>query len=257
MKIDFVIPAYNEEALIGRCLDAIHAELGRGDYAADVVVVNNASTDGTAEIVRRYPTVRLIDEPQKGLVKARQAGYVATTGEIIANIDADCAISEGWIDKVLREFKRDKRLVALSGPFHYEGISRVAHIVTMFYYTMGYGIYWLQSRVLRSGAMLQGGNFVVRRTAMEEIGGFDTSIEFYGEDTDVARRISRVGRVKWTFRLPAHSSARRLKAEGFLTTGMRYALNFLSTSFTGRIVTKTHTDIRPDETCSDRKADGS
>ena len=257
MKIDFVIPAYNEEALIGRCLDAVLAELARGDYDADVVVVNNASTDGTAEIVRRYPTVRLVDEPRKGLVRARQAGLEATQGDIVANIDSDCALSKGWIDKVLREFKRDDRLVALSGPFHYDGLGSVKHFAIMTYYVAGYGIYLLQSRVLRSGAMLQGGNFVVRRSAMEAIGGFDTSIEFYGEDTDVARRIIKVGKVKWTFRLPVHSSARRLKAEGFLTTGLRYALNYFSTSFTGHAVTKTHTDIRPDDARKESKADGS
>jgi len=53
-------------------------------------------------------------------------------------------------------------------------------------------------------------------------GGFDTSITFYGEDTDVARRISRVGTVKWTFKLPMYTSGRRLAHDGVMRTGIRY-----------------------------------
>ena len=64
--------------------------------------------------------------------------------------------------------------------------------------------------------MLQGGNFVVRRTALEEIGGYNPKFSFYGEDTDLARRLNSVGAVKFTFRLPALSSGRRLIEEGML-----------------------------------------
>ena len=60
---------------------------------------------------------------------------------------------------------------------------------------------------------MQGGNFVVRRDALQKIGGYDTNISFYGEDTDVARRLSKVGHVKFTFDLPALSSGRRLAKE--------------------------------------------
>ena len=246
MKVSFVVPAYNEEAIISRCLEAMLAEAARGAYDYEIVVVNNASTDRTADIVRGFEGVRLVDEPRKGLVKARQAGFLATDGDLVANIDADCRLTEGWIDTVLHEFGNDERLVALSGPFRYEDLPIHAHVLIDLFYRMGFCIYLIDRFVLRAGSMLQGGNFVVRRSAMEAIGGFDTAIEFYGEDTDVARRISKVGKVKWTFRLPIHSSARRLKEEGLFTMGLRYALNYLSTNFTGRVFTKTHRDIRPD-----------
>ena len=45
--------------------------------------------------------------------------------------------------------------------------------------------------MLRAGSMVQGGNFVLRRNGLEKIGGFDTTIAFYGEDTDMARRMNR------------------------------------------------------------------
>ena len=98
--------------------------------------------------------------------------------------------------------------------------------------------------VFHVGAMIQGGNFVVRRSALEAIGGYNTAIDFYGEDTDIARRLSKKGRVKWTFRLPIYSSGRRLMEEGIVRVAARYALNFFWVTFFGRPWTKKHTDIR-------------
>jgi hypothetical protein len=70
--------------------------------------------------------------------------------------------------------------------------------------------------------MVQGGNFVLRRDALKKIGGFNTAIAFYGEDTDIARRMSQVGSVKFTFGLKMYTSARRLKHEGIFTMAGRY-----------------------------------
>ena len=92
--------------------------------------------------------------------------------------------------------------------------------------------------------MVQGGNFICRTDALRKIGGFDTSIDFYGEDTDIARRMSKVGAVKWTFHLTMYTSGRRLAEEGILKTGIRYALNFFWTTFMKRPFTKTSTDVR-------------
>ena len=208
--------------------------------------MNNASTDRTAEIARRYPGVRVVDEPAKGLVKARQAGYVATDGDLIANVDADCALTPGWIDTVLREFRKDERIVALSGPFIYDDLPMRQRALTRAWYGATYFMYVLDKYVLGVGGMLQGGNFVVRRSAMDAIGGFDVSIEFYGEDTDIARRISKAGRLKWMFGLPMFSSGRRLAGEGIVRTGLRYAANYFAVNFGWRPVTRTHRDLRPE-----------
>jgi len=246
MRISFVIPAYNEERRLPRCLDSIRRELDRTPCDAEVVVVNNASTDHTGDIARTYPWVRVVDEPQKGIVRARHAGLIVSTGELIANIDADTMLPEGWLAKVLHEFSKDKNLAALSGPFIYYDLSRLHRMLTFIFYLFGYVSYLINHHIFRSGAMLQGGNFIVRRTHLERAGGFDTSIEFYGEDTDVARRISKVGRVKWTFRLPMYASGRRLKYEGIVTTGLRYAANYIYILVRGKPFTEVYTDIRKD-----------
>lgn len=211
---------------------------------AEVIVVNNASTDRTGDVARAHAWVRTVDEPRKGLVRARHAGFMAATGKLIANIDADTMPPEGWLATVLAEFSRDEHLAALSGPFIYHDLPLSHRAFTRLFYIAGYLSYLANHYVFRTGAMLQGGNFVVRRTHLEQAGGFDTSIEFYGEDTDVARRIGRVGKVKWTFRLPMYASGRRLKHEGIVVTGARYAANYFYVLVRGKPLTATYTDIR-------------
>jgi glycosyltransferase involved in cell wall biosynthesis len=246
MKISFVIPAYNEEHYVADCLDAILAQKDGAPCPLEIIVVNNASTDGTEAVVRRYTDrgVTLVNEPEKGLVHARRAGYDAATGDIIANVDADTRITPGWIDKVYRAFSGDPKLVALSGPFVYEDAPRSVRFWTLVFYGIGYVFYIINRFILRVGSMLQGGNFVVRRSAMDAIGGYDESISFYGEDSDVARRLSKVGKVRFTFRFPAFSSARRLAKEGSFMMGLRYSVNYFWMTFFKRPWTKDYIDIR-------------
>jgi len=244
MRISFVIPAYNEVERLPQCLAAVERELARTPCDAEIIVVNNASTDNTGDVARSYDYVIVVDEPKKGLVRARHAGFQASTGDIIANIDADTMLTNGWLEKVLEEFKNDENLAALSGPYIYYDLSAFHRAVTRVFYYFGYISHLINHYIFHKGAMLQGGNFIVRRMHMEQIGGFDTTIEFYGEETDVARRISKVGKVKWTFKLPMYTSGRRLKKEGVLTTGWRYAVNYFHTLLSGKPLTTTYTDIR-------------
>ena len=244
MKISFVIPAYNEEAYIGACLAAIQKELAHTLCEAEVVVVNNASTDNTKALAQRFEGVRVVDEPHKGLVRARKAGFDATSGELVANIDADTIMPEGWLQTVLAEFAKNKKLVALSGPYFYYDLSVWRRMqIQVFYFFTGL-LHVFNHHVLGTGAILQGGNFVIRRDAWERAGGFDTSIEFYGEDTDVAKRLSKEGLVVWTRRLPMYTSGRRLAKEGLVYMASKYTANYFWMTFLGRPFSKTYIDVR-------------
>jgi len=244
VKLSFVIPAYNEEASIGICLDSILKEVRSTACEAEIIVVNNASTDRTREAALAYESVRVVDELEKGIVKARQAGYRAATGQLIANIDADNMLPPGWVTRVLSEFGANEKLAALSGPLVYYDLPILFRFQVRMFYYLGYFSYLVNHYLLKKGGMLQGGNFVVRKSALDAIGGFDTSIDFYGEDTDVARRMQQAGRVKFTFSLPMNSSGRRMVKEGLFTTGCRYAMNYLWVLIFKRPFTTESTDIR-------------
>lgn len=244
VTVSFVVPAYNEEKHLHRSLTAIISETKRAGCTAEVIVVNNASTDATGEVAASFPEVIVVDEPVKGLVQARRAGYLRASGDLIANVDADTIVTEGWLERVLEEFQRRPRLVALSGPYIYYDLPKRTRAAVRAFYVMGYGFYVLNRFVLRSGSLLQGGNFVVRRTALEEIGGYNPTFSFYGEDTDLARRLNAVGGVKFTFGLPALSSGRRLREEGVLRIGLRYSMNFVWATYRRKPFTDGWRDIR-------------
>lgn len=245
MRVAFVIPAYNEEAMIGQCLEAILAEIDRSGHPADIIVIDNASTDRTGEIAASYPGVRVVKEMNKGLVHARHAGFVASAGyDLVANIDADTMVPEGWLSTVFDEFTRHPELVCLSGPYFYYDLTRGQRALVEVFYVFTYVAYVINRFVLRVGSVIHGGNFVFRREAWEKAGGFDRSIAFYGEDTDVAVRMSKIGPVKWTHRLRIKTSGRRLAHEGILRTGFIYAKNFVSMTFRGKPATTDYQDIR-------------
>ncbi len=244
MKLAFVIPAYNEEALIGQCVESVVAEVRRSGRDCEIVVVNNNSTDRTAEIAAKAGA-RVIDEPQKGIVSARDGGFRATTAELVANIDGDTMVPPGWLDVVFEEFEKNPRLVCLSGPYVYYDLGLGHRFIVGMFYGLTTLIYWINHYLLRVGSVVQGGNFVLKREAWIKAGGFNREIKFYGEDTDVAVRLSKVGKVKFTHRLKMKTSGRRLAEEGVFRTGLTYTLNFFWVTFAGKPATHEHTDIRP------------
>ena len=119
MKLSFVIPAHNEEKYIAQCLESVIREAKKTRRDVEIIVVNNASTDKTREIALSFSEVKVVDEPRKGLPQARQAGFLASSGDLIANVDADSIIPSFWIEKVFDHFSRNEKLVALSGPYIY------------------------------------------------------------------------------------------------------------------------------------------
>jgi len=244
MKVSVVIPAHNEETYIGPCLRSVLREAARVEHEVEIVVVDNASTDRTAEVALRHRGVRVVPEPVKGLSRARHRGYRESGGEIIANVDADCLMPRGYIDRVARIFAGNPRLACLSGPFFYYDLRQTSQIVTMIFYLFQFFPNVLGQRILGFGAVAQGGNFVVRRSMLDQAGGFDTSITFYGEDTDIAVRLSRVGLVRFMMGLRMKTSGRRLRKEGVLRTGYLYTLNIIFMLFRGRPLTRTHSDVR-------------
>jgi len=248
MKLTFSIPAYNERENISKCLASIFEDAKRAGRTKDIeiIVVDNASTDDTGKIAGSFPDVIVLREPKKGLVAARHCGYLHATGDIIACVDSDTILPEGWIARVFREFSADEKLIALSGPHKYYDLNGATRLLVDIFYRAGYLLHLFNHYVLRSGAILQGGNFVVRKKVLDTIGGHavDPSLDFYGEDTDIARRISPYGKVKFTFDFPIYTSGRRLVSEGILRMGARYAINHVWILAFKKPFSKSSKDIR-------------
>lgn len=236
MKISLVIIAYNEEKYIGQCLNSV-LENGAGLF--EIIVVNNSSTDKTESIARGFPGVKVITESVKGTSNARHRGFLESKGDIIAFLDADTKMPIHWIDKVKFFLNKDDRIVCLTGPYVYYDMSLFGKFITWLCYKL---IYW--PTYLLVGYLVVGGNFVARRSALEAIGGLDSNIKFYGDDTDIGRRLHKVGKVKFMLKFYMYSSARRIKKEGAFMTSVRYSINFLWVVFTKKPLTTGYKEVR-------------
>jgi len=97
MELSVVIPAYNEAKRIGRTLEAVGDWLAKQPYDSEIVVVNNRSTDATADVVRgyqqRFRFIRLTDEPRPGKGYAVANGMLFATGRVRLFMDADNSTS--------------------------------------------------------------------------------------------------------------------------------------------------------------------
>ena len=237
LTVSLVIPAYNEEKRIARCLESVMKN-SQG-LLTEIIVINNGSTDTTRKIAEEFLGVRVIDEPSKGLTIARQRGYTDSTGDVIAFIDADTLMTPGWCNTIHEEFNNNQDLSCLSGPYIYYDLGKVEQLfVKLYWILLGLPMYYIL------GYMAVGGNFAIRRDTLHKMNGFDTDVAFYGEDTNTARRASEFGKVVFLLRFNILSSGRRFMEEGLLKVGFVYALNFVSESFLKKPATKDYQDIR-------------
>jgi glycosyltransferase involved in cell wall biosynthesis len=232
--ISFIIPCYNEEAHIKDCIRSIRKHVWYVPY--EIIVVDNNCTDRTAEIAEEE-LAKVVKETRKGVVFARQAGYEAAKGWLIANIDADSKITDGWIWEALSRLSNDDT-VAVTGPLEYEGAGFGLRIMTKLYYMLA------KFSNDNIGVFLQGGNCMIKKTALDKVGGYDLSIAFYGEDTMTAKRIQHLGKIVFNMYMITTTSPRRLEEQGVIKTTWLYLTNYFSVTFKGKSTTNDYKDYR-------------
>jgi glycosyltransferase involved in cell wall biosynthesis len=242
LTLSVIVCAHNEAGYLGACL---HSLLAQSRPPDEIIVINNASSDATGEVARRIGGVRVIDEPRRGLVVARETARRAATGDILVYVDADCRAPLQWLQRIERRFRRRPDLIALSAPYRfYDWHAYGRALIRAYDLTVAPLTQALVKHVLGIGTIFYGGNFAVRRTALERIGGFDTTIEFHGEDTNLGRRLHAIGRVALVRECHLFTSARRYVAMGTWAVVRLYVRNFVSEVLHHRPKDTTHLDVR-------------
>lgn len=234
--ISLIIPAYNEEGYLPACLEAVMGNVAGG--ALEVIVVDNNSTDGTKKVVELYPGVTYVFEPRKGITRARQRGFLAASGDILAYVDADTHPPAGWIHQIREQFGARSDLACLSGPYSFYDLGGFPKLVSTSWFVAAHAL------SIMTGHLVVGGNFAIRRDVLERMGGFDSSIEFYGEDVDVGRRARKHGKVLFSRRFVMPTSGRRMKKQGFARMAGIYLANYLAIIVQGKPVSKGYEDVR-------------
>ena len=232
--ISFIIPCYNEQDYIKECIQSIKREAKWIPH--EIIVVDNNCTDNTVYIAIQEGAI-VVTEKQKGVVFARQSGYEHAKYSLIANIDADSRLFPGWI-WIAMEHISQPDVVAVTGPIIYDGASLALRVLTRIYYWFA-----LQSNKY-IGVFLQGGNCLIRKSALDLVGGYDRSIAFYGEDTMTAKRLEQSGKIVFEPGLFIYSSPRRLKDQGIISTTWLYLTNYFSVTFKNKSTTDDYKDFR-------------
>ncbi len=190
--VSIIIPAYNEEKVIGACLDSI-AKLDYPDDLLDVIVIDDGSTDRTAEIISGYRSVKVIKGIHKGPSAARNLALKQAKGDYVAFTDADCVVSSEWIKRLLKGFISDK-VAGVGGiqvPAKGESEFAVAvnRVLGAFGFIAGY------SRVNKTSTNVDHNascNVIYKKHVIEQVGGFDEAL-WPGEDVDLDRKMIMAG----------------------------------------------------------------
>lgn len=154
--ISVVVPAYNDAEMLRECLRRVRDQLRPAD---EIVVVDNASTDDTAEVARSLGAV-VVHQPVPGIFPAASAGYDAATGDIIARLDADSRPPIDWLAHIEAEFMVSPDVCVLTGPGEfYDGDPLITWLGENLY--IG-GYFWFGELWLDNGPIF-GSNFAMRR----------------------------------------------------------------------------------------------
>jgi N-acetylglucosaminyl-diphospho-decaprenol L-rhamnosyltransferase len=205
--ISAVVVSFNSSAHLERCLSSVL------DAVDEAIVVDSQSSDGSADLVRRmFPSLRVLEVDNRGFGAAMNAGVQASSGDRLLLLNADTWAAEGAVAQLARCLDADERnaitgprLANLDGSLQrsVRGFPTPWRLVTEYYF-----LRWLapNSRALNAfyGAgvdhrsrhtaeFLVGAVLLVRRTAFEEVGGFDTDFFMFNEEVDLCYRLDRAG----------------------------------------------------------------
>ena len=181
-KVSIIVPVYNGEKIVAGCLEAIM----RQDYrcVTDIIVVDDGSTDRTAEIAKTFSRVKYIFQNNAGPASARNAGAREAKGEILFFTDSDCRPQANWVSLMIPHFSSPKNgVVAGSYGIANTGslLARCVHHEIMFRH---HELMPTEPRVFGSY------NFAIRKTLFDKIGGFNTAYRYpSGEDNDLSYKV--------------------------------------------------------------------
>lgn len=185
-KISVVVASYNGARTLKLCLDSLRRQ-NYPDY--EIILVDDGSADETQKIAGAYPDVRCIrHEKNLGLSVARNTGIAAATGEIVAFTDSDCRADEDWLCYLAASLL-DGEFTGVGGPnLLPPEDSLVASAVMV---SPGGPTHVMLSD--REAEHIPGCNMAFRKTALEEIGGFDPVFTRAGDDVDLCWRMQQAG----------------------------------------------------------------
>ena len=195
MKISLIVPAFNEEKLLGTTLACIR-EATKG-MEVELIVCDNNSTDRTAEIATQAGA-RVVFEPVNQISRARNTGAAAASGDWLVFVDAD-SFPDRALFAELAEAIAGGRCIGGGATVRFDDADRAAQGAVAIWNAISRGMRWAA------------GSFVFCEAgAFRALGGFSTEL-YASEEIDFSRRLKRRGRMTILHRHPLRTSGRKVR----------------------------------------------
>jgi glycosyltransferase involved in cell wall biosynthesis len=210
--ISIVIPTYNEEKNIERCLESLINQTINRDHI-EIIVVDGESQDSTREIAGKIAD-KVIIQSGEGVGGARNDGFKLAKNDLVATTDADCVPHANWIESILRSFEEDN-VVAVTGvlkPFDWIGMNWLSIMIYRILFKISN--FLLIIMTLFGHYHLCGANSAFNKKVFLEIGGYLPLA--YADDVEIFKRIKKKGDVKLTRDMKVNYSVRRIKKIGLM-----------------------------------------
>lgn len=204
MHLSIIIPAFNEARLIERCLQSVAVSIAANQtssFTSETIVVDNNSTDNTAELAREAGA-KVVFEPINQIGRARNAGAAHATGDWLLFLDADSLLIPGLLADILRMIESWK-YVGCGSTLHMDGLPWWADLTLRIWTGVSILFRWA------AGALV-----VCRRDAFQDVGGFDQNL-YALDEIALSKQLKQWGRkhgLRFTIltRHPLETSSRKV-----------------------------------------------
>lgn len=221
-RVSVAIPTLNRVDDLRRCLDSLTAQTVKPD---EICIIDNGSTDGTLEMLRRYP-VKVQCEPGVALSRLFNIGWQSTQAQFVAYLNDDSEVVPEWLERIEQAFAAFPQAAVVGGPTIAMREQEIYHTYQALIRTRWFA--WLarfydsfihEGRLFDVGAYSESGaysiggslrecmkqekpypvrllsitNMVIRRSALEAVGGFDESFRYAYIDGDLFLRLRKDG----------------------------------------------------------------
>ncbi|MEW2548355.1 bifunctional polysaccharide deacetylase/glycosyltransferase family 2 protein [Streptomyces sp. NPDC047002] len=186
--VTVLVPAYNES----KCIANTVRSLMRSDHPVEVIVIDDGSTDGTADIVEALalPGVRVLRQPNAGKAAALDNGILHARHDIVVMMDGDTVFEEATVRELVRPFA-DPRVGAVSGNAKVGNRDSLIGAWQHIEYVMGFNLDRRMYDLLRCMPTIPGACGAFRKEALRRAGGM--SDDTLAEDTDITMAVHRGG----------------------------------------------------------------
>jgi len=178
--VSLIVPAWNEERLIGGTLAALHAAARAAGEPYEIIVVDDGSTDATAGVARRGGA-RVVRVEYRQIAAARNAGAAQATGELLVFVDADTIVPGAVLSAAVRAMRDGAAGGGARARFN-RPVSPYGRLLE-----------WTWRCIQRIGQLAAGSFIFCTRAAFQAAGGFDATL-YAAEDVVLSRRLRRIGR---------------------------------------------------------------